>query len=123
MNTEKHLFLDFDVINNLKELGGDDPLSFLKEIVVLYNDQFPVLLNNLKTNLFEKDNMKLSQTAHALKGASLNIGAKETAALCKEIESKCNENAFDEISGLIIKLEQVQKDTMDALDELYKQNN
>lgn len=86
--------LDFNVIKGLKDLGDNDN-SFLKEIIDLYIAQYPELLANIKNSNLKNDLENLSQSAHTLKGASLNVGAKKIAEICKVIE----ENSKSGVTG------------------------
>jgi HPt (histidine-containing phosphotransfer) domain-containing protein len=120
METDKSTYLDLDVINNLKELGGEDGDAFFKEIIGLYNDQYPELFKNIKANAILKEPLKLSQAAHALKGASLNIGAKEIASICKDIELSGKNNDLNNISEKIYQLEAKYSETMKIISDLIK---
>ena len=120
METDKSSYLDLDVINNLKELGGEEGDAFFKEIIDLYNDQYPGLFKNIKANAILKEPLKLSQAAHALKGASLNIGAKQIASICKEIELQGKNNDLNGISEKIFLLEEKYNETMKIIGEIIK---
>jgi HPt (histidine-containing phosphotransfer) domain-containing protein len=103
-NTED--LFDLNIIKNLKDLGGDNDNTFLKEVFELYMDQTPGLINDIKNSFTEKNPLKLSQSAHALKGASLNLGAKKFADICKQIEIKGKENNLDGVDVLIREMEE-----------------
>lgn len=77
--------LDYSIIQGLKELG-DDEEDFFKEVVELYIEQAPSLINEIKTFAFSADAENMGRAAHTLKGASLNVGAKKFAEVCKSIE-------------------------------------
>lgn len=107
MSFLKEDLLDLDIIQGLKELGGDDGDEFLKEILDLYSEQYPILLSQIKEYLGKSDYINLSKSAHALKGASLNIGAKEIASICKLIEINSKSGILDGYKELIANLESV----------------
>jgi CheY-like chemotaxis protein/HPt (histidine-containing phosphotransfer) domain-containing protein len=107
MKFEKEELLDYKIIQGLKELGSDDDNSFLKEVIDLYVEQAPGLIENIKKQFNEKNSLKMSQEAHALKGASLNIGAKKLSEVCKSIELKGKADELEEIPELIKNLEEV----------------
>ena len=71
MSISKEDLIDFDIVQGLKELGGDDGDDFLKEILDLYAEQYPILLNQIKGFLKNSDYNNLSKSAHALKGCLL----------------------------------------------------
>jgi HPt (histidine-containing phosphotransfer) domain-containing protein len=111
--------IDFSIIQNLIELGGDDGKEFLKEIIELYIQQYPELFNSIKNNAENNNANDMYQSAHALKGASLNVGAKEIASLCKQIEFKGKANDMTQIPELIASLENVYPLTVGELTKLY----
>ncbi len=114
----KEDLLDLNIIQGLKELGGDDGNEFLKEILDLYSEQYPVLLEQIKDYLLKSDYNNLSKSAHALKGASLNIGAKEIASICKTIEINAKSDVFDGYEELISSLESVHSLTFIEFNKL-----
>jgi HPt (histidine-containing phosphotransfer) domain-containing protein len=119
MEYTKDTLIDFSMVNNLIELGGDDGKEFLKEIIDLYIGQYPELFEGIKSNALNNENVPMYQSAHALKGASLNVGAKEIASICKEIEMKGKENDMTQIPELIKTLEIVYPLTINELKKLY----
>ena len=107
MKIEKEDLLDFNIIQGLKELGNDDDNSFLTEVIDLYLEQAPGLIMNMKKQFEGKNSLKMSQEAHALKGASLNIGAKKLSEICKNIELKGKADDLEGIPELIKELDEV----------------
>jgi HPt (histidine-containing phosphotransfer) domain-containing protein len=118
MSLTKEDLIDFNIIQGLKDLGGDDGDEFLKEIIDLYKEQYPILLRQIKNFLDNKDYENLSKSAHALKGASLNIGAKELASVCKNIEINAKTDITEGYSELITNLESIHSLTFDEIDKL-----
>jgi HPt (histidine-containing phosphotransfer) domain-containing protein len=116
-NTKENL-IDFSIVQNLIELGGDEGKGFLKEIISLYIEQYPELFNNIKNGSQNNDSILMFQSAHALKGASLNIGAKELASLCKDIELKGKANDMSGIQELIEAIEKVYPVTIVELKKM-----
>jgi len=119
MEYTKDDLIDFSMVQNLIDLGGDGGKDFLKEIIDLYIEQYPELFNNIKESSIKNENVQMYQSAHALKGASLNIGAKEIASLCKQIELKGKENDMAQIPELVNTLEFVYPLTINELKKLY----
>ena len=117
MEYSKDDLLDMSIIQGLKEMNDDDN-DFFKEILDLYNEQYPDLFKKIVSNANSKDLDSLSKTAHALKGASLNIGAKELASVCKTIELNSKNGISEGVDELISKIQIVYKQTMDAMNTL-----
>ncbi|MFZ4589776.1 MAG: Hpt domain-containing protein [Ignavibacteria bacterium] len=118
MSYSKDDLIDFDIVQGLRELGGDDDDGFIKEIFELYKEQYPILLAQIKNHLSNEDYTNLSKSAHALKGASLNIGAKELASVCKTIEINAKSDIQHGFNELISKLETIHSLTFIELDKL-----
>jgi len=116
-NTNEDL-VDISIVNNLIELGGEDGSSFLKEIIDLYIQQYPELFNSIKSGAEKNDLVTMYQSAHALKGASLNIGAKELASICKQIELKGKAGDMSQIPELIELLDKAYPQTIQELNKL-----
>jgi HPt (histidine-containing phosphotransfer) domain-containing protein len=110
--------IDLAIIDNLIDLGGDDGKDFLKEIIDLYIQQYPELFESIKSSSEKNEAVIMFQSAHALKGASLNIGAKELASLCKQIELKGKAGDMTQIPELIETLEKAYPLTMAELHKL-----
>lgn len=118
MSISKEDLLDLNIIQSLIELGGDDGDEFFKEIIDLYKEQYPILLQQIKNYLSNEDYVNLSKSAHALKGASLNIGAKEIASICKIIEINSKTDIKEGYNDLIANLEIVHTLTFIEIDKL-----
>lgn len=108
--------LDLNVINGLKELGGDD--SFFKEIIELYVEQYPDLLDKIKSALSNGDFVNVSKSAHALKGASLNIGAKKLAEICLQIETNSSSEKSVCLDELLHNLEKYYEISVEEIRKL-----
>lgn len=117
MEYSKEVLLDMDIIRNLKELGGED--DFFKEILDLYCEQYPELYKNIQDSYANKNYDSLSKYAHALKGASLNIGAKELADICKSVEINSKNGLYDGLDALILKIDFVKNITLEKMQSLY----
>ncbi|MCX6165937.1 MAG: hypothetical protein NTU73_13915 [Ignavibacteriae bacterium] len=50
MEYTKDSLIDFSMVQNLIDLGGDDGKEFLKEIIDLYVEQYPELFNSIKSS-------------------------------------------------------------------------
>jgi PAS domain S-box-containing protein len=77
--------LDQAALNNIRAL--DDSGAVLIEVIQMYLDEVPQQLSALSSALAAGRGLELGRIAHALKSASLNVGAKTLGGLCKELES------------------------------------
>ncbi|MCS6989260.1 MAG: PAS domain S-box protein [Chloroherpetonaceae bacterium] len=73
----------FDILNELSEQTGRDLVS---EVIELFLQHAPEQLDKLAKSISQNDFKQIQMTAHRLKGASLNVGAKRLAELCQRLE-------------------------------------
>src|SRR5205814_1245049 len=85
---EDHGFLDASVIAQLKKMGGENDPSFLKDVIELFVNLTPGVIQEMDDSCRAKDFKKMGLAAHKLKGSALNIGAAKLAEVCKELEIK-----------------------------------
>ena len=62
-----------------------------EQIVSHLTDQFGLSLDNLESALIEEDLILLGRMGHTIKGAFLNLGLEECAAIALQIEKKGKE--------------------------------
>lgn len=110
--------LDLTIINGLKELDDDGSDTFFKEIVAVYTDQFPRMTELIESALKDQQPDVLARAAHTLKGASLNIGAKELSALCRTIEFCGKDNQLAQVDELLESLRTVFTVTLAEINQL-----
>lgn len=114
-NIKTSLMLDSDIIYGLKEL--DDSNNF-KEVVNLYLDIAPVLVEEIKKTNAAKDYGSLKRAAFNLKRASLNLGANRLAEVCVKVESIDDKPNVDEVSKLVARLEDIYNLTLSEIKQL-----
>ncbi|OGB08267.1 MAG: hypothetical protein A3E25_02055 [Burkholderiales bacterium RIFCSPHIGHO2_12_FULL_69_20] len=76
--------LDQSALDNIRAV--DDDGSVLDEVIQMYLDEVPVQLAGLQQALARGDGVELGRVAHAMKSASLNVGAKSLGELCRRLE-------------------------------------
>lgn len=74
--------LDPDVI--LERVGGD--VQFLQELAVIFVDDCPKLLGDIRTAIQSGDLRSLEHAAHTLKGSVANFGAEPARAAALRLE-------------------------------------
>jgi CheY-like chemotaxis protein len=78
--------LDGKTILSLTETAGDDAPAFLSELVDIYLQDSSLRLTAIHNAVSGGDAAGLAAAAHALKGASANLGARRVEALCRRLE-------------------------------------
>lgn len=103
INTEE--LFDFNIINSLKEMDEPGEPSFYSELITIYLEQSPGLIENIRTNYNLKNADQMGRAAHTLKGSSLNVGLRKFAEICKDLERKGKNNDFDDVDKLVENLD------------------
>jgi HPt (histidine-containing phosphotransfer) domain-containing protein len=85
--------LDPSALENIRAVDGDG--SVLAEVIEIYLEEAPEQLRSLRNALEGGRLGDLGRTAHALKSASLNVGARALCDLCNRLErqAKAGESA------------------------------
>ena len=95
--------LDRAALENIRSL--DDDGGVLNDVIQIYLDELPGQLSNLKAALAARDDRALGLSAHALKSASFNVGAKGVGELCRRIERQAKSGERDGLAELLDALE------------------
>ncbi|WP_306017594.1 Hpt domain-containing protein [Balneatrix alpica] len=100
--------------------------SMLDELRLVMEDEFGLLLETylddsdnrlqtLKQALAAADAGKIREAAHSLKGSSGNIGAKELAEICKNLEDAGRESNLELAAQLLPQVESALAQVQQAL--------
>jgi len=87
----------------LSRVGGDKEL--LREIAVLFIQDCPCALAQIREAITRADAAKLENAAHALKGSVANFGAREAVEAAFRLEQMGRGNEMSEAEGMLCKLE------------------
>jgi signal transduction histidine kinase/DNA-binding response OmpR family regulator/HPt (histidine-containing phosphotransfer) domain-containing protein len=85
--------VDWSRLAEFKEFD-DAALSMTREIVALFTTDTPHRVRAIQVALRGLDSAELSLAAHALKGAASNVGAKNLALACFNLEQSCTHGAW-----------------------------
>ena len=67
--------------------------TFLTDLLLTYQEQALTILAAMNDAIARGDRVAAGRSAHALRGASLNIGAAAVASLCRRIENAMSDPA------------------------------
>jgi two-component system, sensor histidine kinase and response regulator len=107
--------LDRKVIDSLRSLESEcdpDPLAGLVE---LYLNDARSRLGKMDSALHERNWFALAAAAHALKGSSNNLGARELGDLCQRLEREAKAEQPEQAETLLTEIERVYANVEDAL--------
>ena len=92
-----------DRANALARVGGD--LDLLKEIAALFLDEYPRELDEIRTALASGDAHTLERSAHGLKGAVANFGARAAVDAAFQLEQLGKAGKLDQVPVFLAELE------------------
>jgi len=107
--------LETAMLDRIRQLGLETDPDFVLEFIDSYAPLFERLHNSLLESHSKKDRSKIQYAAHSLKGASLNIGAADLAAVSRAIEDLSEQAEFATIDPLLQVLDVELKKTTQAL--------
>lgn len=107
--------LEAAMLDRIRQLGLESDPDFMLELIDSYAPLFKRLQDSLLDSHAKKDRSKIYYAAHSLKGACLNIGAADPAAVSRAIEELSEQADFETISPLLQALDVELKKTNQAL--------
>jgi PAS domain S-box-containing protein len=107
------LVLDPAALANIRAV--DDDGSVLAEVIEIYLDESPEQLRSLRNALDGGRLGDLGRTAHALKSASLNVGARALCDLCNRLERQARAGQSAGTAELVAGIETLMARVCDAL--------
>jgi PAS domain S-box-containing protein len=78
--------LDPGVLAELRELALDDSADFVGQLIEMFLQEAPKLIDSIRTAIIRADSQALYRAAHTLKTSSANLGATILSERCKELE-------------------------------------
>jgi HPt (histidine-containing phosphotransfer) domain-containing protein len=97
--------LDPAAIEGLRTLARASTPGLFVQIMEAFRLDAATYLIALRDAAARDDRVGLGRTAHALKGASLNVGATATAEMCRRIEAAKETGGLADITSLLAQLE------------------
>jgi len=108
----------FDADHLMERLGGD--LTLLEEIVALFEEQRPRLMERLRGAVEERDVSEARSVSHLLKGMIANFGAERARLAARAIERAAMNGDMERTPALLNELERQLEDLDEALDEFVE---
>ena len=106
--------LDLSVLENLRAYQREGQPDIVTRLIDLFLGQAPNHVEAVQTALTSGDADSLARAAHALKGASANLGATKLTSLASEIEVKGRSgditSAGDSVAALLAEYALVETD-------------
>ncbi|MEQ8539080.1 MAG: PAS domain S-box protein [Coleofasciculus sp. D1-CHI-01] len=109
--------LDRQVLQDLREIAGDDYEGLIAEVIDSYLEDSPPRVQAIRNAIAHDDANALHQSAHALKSSSLTIGATGLAQLCAELEALGETGNLEHASTLISRFDAEYERVVTALQQ------
>jgi HPt (histidine-containing phosphotransfer) domain-containing protein len=103
----------------LERLGGDEEL--LREVAGLFLDEYPMLMNEIRSAAMGRDAEALQRAAHSMKGSVSNFGADAVYQAAFALEKKGRAGDLDSLEPCIERLVCALEHIHPALVELARQ--
>ena len=107
--------LDPGTIESLRALGGDTDPDFLSDLIADYVADAAGRIADIRRYVTAGEMEKASAAAHALKGASYNVGAHHLGELAKRVEEMCMSAGRTDIEPLVREMGKVFRKTSQAI--------
>lgn len=79
--------VDLAVLSSLEDHSDDADSSLIVELIDLYRENGTRQVDEIKAAAAKMDEESVKESAHALKGSSLTMGARHVADLCQQLET------------------------------------
>jgi signal transduction histidine kinase/DNA-binding response OmpR family regulator/HPt (histidine-containing phosphotransfer) domain-containing protein len=97
--------IDPAVLADLRQMRDRGAPDVFKDLLALFRADAPPLLSAMRTAVAEGNAQKLKASAHSVKGAAANLGARTLAALCAELEKIGRDGSVQGTEALLAELE------------------
>ena len=114
----EHEILDTSIVTRLKDMASQTDPSFFKDVVNMFAEQAPGIIHEMESGLNANNFELIGQEAHKLKGSALNIGAKQLAEICREIEIGIRSGLSLDYGKMIAMLKTTYDKTMNDLNRM-----
>jgi two-component system sensor histidine kinase/response regulator len=93
-----------DLANGLKQLEEDYGKEMVMKVVEIFMPDAEARMAKIDQAIKQEDFRALEEAAHSLKGAAANIGAREMAQLCEQLETQGELGDIDDASEIMLRL-------------------
>jgi HPt (histidine-containing phosphotransfer) domain-containing protein len=107
--------LDPAVLADLRQMRDGSVPGVFRDLLELFRADVPPLLAAMRAAVAEGNARKLKESAHSLKGAAANLGARPMSLVCAELEDMGRREAFEGADTLLAHLEQQFPQVCEAL--------
>ncbi|MBP7687251.1 MAG: PAS domain S-box protein [Thermoflexales bacterium] len=103
---EPPAMIDWSKLDDLRALQADGDGDFALEMVNLYLESVPALIDAIRQSIAAADAPGLQRNAHTLKGSSASLGVLQVAARCADLEKLGRDRTVEGGQALLSEVEQ-----------------
>ncbi|WP_282109526.1 ATP-binding protein [Shewanella algicola] len=111
---EPRIFSD-GPLNDIIEISPDDSKELVQNIVGIYLQTTPDLINQIMTGVTHNDTDRVFKAAHSLKSSSANLGTMKMQSLASKIERCARNEQLDDVDDIVDTLMSVFEQSKQAL--------
>lgn len=111
--------IDLRFVDSIRSLNTDGRPDLLAELVAIFRETTPDLLDGLESAATAGDARQLQRLAHRLKGGSGNVGARHMSRLCADLELVAREtSSTDGTDSHVASIRRSYEEALNALSAL-----
>ena len=114
--------LSLDVLEEFRTAMGDEGAEMVAELVQIFLEDTPQLLERLRNALAAGDLETAQQVAHTLKGTSASLGATRLSERCAELEASLHTAQPEALRAMVSQIEAAYAQVRPALQSLLTEN-
>jgi two-component system sensor histidine kinase/response regulator len=97
--------IDHEIVSTLQAMGGESEPAFFREVIEAFFVNTAALIATLQRAVTSEEMDIVRDTAHTLRGSSMNVGALGMAAICYALQSVVSAEDTVETAACLAKLE------------------
>ncbi len=111
---DNFVLLDPAAVQRLRDIAAKTDPAFVNQVITLFERQVPTGIFEIEDSAKSGEYLKMSQSAHKLKGTCMNVGAKQLTEAFRIIEQKGNNSDTRQLTDYVAKLKPLYDQTLVA---------
>jgi len=109
--------LDIDTLNSIRALQSPQSPNILEQLFEIYRSNAPELIEKLSSSIEDENFGSIRDSAHSLKSASGNIGARRMFELCAKLEEMGRDEEIAGASKLLLDIKHLFPKVCELLEQ------
>ena len=109
--------LDVNILNGIRALQRAQSPDILEQLLEIYRSHAPELIKNLNSSIRDGSFETIRDSAHSLKSASGNIGARKIFQLSAKLEDMGRDRAIDGAGKILEEIEKFYPKVCELLEQ------